>query len=273
MKGWSTAILSTRASRIATAVLAAIVLSGALAPWLAPEDPLAVDMAARLLPPGPAHILGTDSLGRDFFSRLLFGGRTAMALSLVLPALSLLLGLAAGVTAGYGGGFADTFITGITNIFLALPGLTLMIAVAGVMGPGLFTIAVALTLTGWTGFSRVVRAEVLQVKQENYVKAARGMGCSHAHLIRRHILPRLGAVCLVTFTTRVSRAMIVISSLSFLGFGLAPPAPDWGGMIREAVFHFRSAPHLILGPGLAVFLFTFSVNLVGDALRDALHVE
>ncbi len=263
----------TPAGRLAVAILSAIVISGILAPWIAPSDPFEVDMTARLLPPGPGHILGTDSLGRDFFSRLLFGGRTAIALSLVLPALSMGLGLAAGIAAGYGEGLWDTLITGVTNIFLALPGLTLMIAVAGLMGPGLATIAVALTLTGWTGFSRIIRAEVLQVKRENYVQAARGMGSSPPHLIRRHILPRLGPVCLVTYTTRVSRAMIVISSLNFLGFGLAPPAPDWGGMIREAIFYFRSAPHLILGPGIALFLFTFSVNLIGDALRDFLHVE
>lgn len=257
--------------RIAAGILAVMSAGSLLAPWIAPQDPFAVDMAARLLPPGPGHILGTDSLGRDFFSRMLLGGRTAMALAFTLPALSLGLGLAAGLAAGYKEGWTDSVITAVTSIFLALPGLTLMIAVAGVMGPGLFTIALALTLTGWAGFSRIIRAEVLRVKQENYVRAAQGMGAGHVHLIRRHILPRLVPVSLVTFTTRVSRAMIVISALSFLGFGPAPPAPDWGGMVREAVFHFRNAPHLILAPGLALLLFTFCVNLIGDALRDRLH--
>jgi ABC-type dipeptide/oligopeptide/nickel transport system permease subunit len=118
----------------------------------------------------------------------------------------------------------------------------------------------------------VVRAETLQIKRHNYVEVAKGMGCGHTHLIRHHILPRLAPICLVIFTTRISRAMIIISSLSFLGFGLEPPAPDWGTMIREAVFHFRTAPHLILAPGLVIFGVTFSVNLIGDELRDYFHV-
>lgn len=266
-------ILPTLSSRLAALILAVIVFVSLFAPWISPQDPFTIDMTSRLSGPGPNHLLGTDSLGRDFLSRIIFGGRTAMAMSLILTVLSMFIGLGAGIAAGYTGGITDTAITGITNIFLALPGLTLMIAIAGVMGPGLDTIAVALTLTGWTGFSRIVRAEAIQVKTENYVEAARSMGCSHFHLIRRHILPHLGPVCLVTFTTRISRAMIAISSLSFLGFGLEPPAPDWGGMIREAVFHVHSAPHLIIVPGLAVFLFTFSVNLIGDALRDYFDVR
>ncbi len=267
------AISSSLTGRLAAAILAMILLASALAPWIAPHDPLAVDMANRLQSYSMAHLLGTDTLGRDYFSRILYGGRVAMVMSFFFVLFPMMLGAVSGIIAGYYGGVAEKIITGVTNIFLALPGLTLMVTVAGIMGPGLDTIAVALTLTGWTGFSRVIRAEVLQVKQNNYVEVARGMGSRHLHIIRQHIFPSLVPICLVTFTTRISRAMIIISSLSFLGFGLEPPAPDWGGMIREAVFHFRMAPHLIIAPGLVLFLFTFSVNIIGDELRDYLHVS
>ena len=260
---------SSGLNRAAVLLLAVLMLSGLLAPWIAPHDPLAVDMPMRLTPPGSSHLLGTDSLGRDNFSRLLHGGRTSMGLAVTLTALAMALGLAAGVLSGYFRGWTDTCITAVTNIFLGLPGLTLMIAVAGMMGPGPLTIALALTLTGWTGFSRIVRTEVIRLSNCAFVDAARAMGAGHGHLILRHILPGLGPVSLVTFTTRISRAMITISSLSYLGFGLAPPAPDWGSMIREAVFHFREAPFLLLAPGGAIFLFTFSTNLTGDALRQA----
>lgn len=260
-------------SRIAGLILIFMVLTSILAPWISPYDPFTLDMTARLIGPSNTHLLGTDSLGRDFLSRLLHGGRISMALAFALTASSLTLGLVAGLISGYFRGTVDTAITGITTIFLGLPGLTLMIAIAGMMGPGIVTIAVALTLTGWTAFSRIVRAEVIRVSQSNYMDISRAMGAGNFHLICRHILPGLGPLCLVTFTTRVSRAMITISSLTYLGFGIEPPVPDWGGMIREAVFHFRTAPHLILGPGAALFLFTFSVNLIGDALREGFDVH
>lgn len=266
-------IFVTPLSRMAVVILGILVLTAFFAGKLAPQDPLAIDMGARLLGPGGSHLLGTDSLGRDFFSRMLYGGRISMLLALLLTTLSMTLGLAAGLAAGYVNGITDAIITGITNIFLGLPGLTLMIAVAGIMGPGLETIAGALTLTGWTGFSRVVRAEVIQLTQTHYVETARSMGSNHFNLIFRHILPGLGPICLVIFTTRVGRAMIAISSLSYLGFGLEPPAPDWGGMIRDAVSYFHNAPHLILAPGAAVFLFTFSVNILGDTLGDFFDVR
>jgi ABC-type dipeptide/oligopeptide/nickel transport system permease subunit len=268
MQGFTTPI-----SRIAVLILVLMLVMTIFAPYLTRHDPLAINMRARLEPPSMAHILGTDALGRDFYSRILHGGRISIVLSIVITSLAMITGLCLGIVTGYRGGILDRIILGITNVFLGLPGLTLMVAIAGIMGPGVKTILVALSLTSWMGFSRIVRAEVMKIREQDFMEGVRVMGGSHFYLIIHHIIPNIRAICLVTFTTRVSRSVIVISSLSYLGFGLEPPTPDWGVMIRDALNYFRSAPHLIIAPGMCIFLLTFSINIIGDSFRDFFDVR
>jgi len=255
-------------SRMAVVVFCLMAAATLFAPYLSRYNPLTVNMEDRLQPPSFEHLFGTDALGRDFYSRLIHGGRVSIVLSIAVTAMAMAVGLAAGVAGGYFGGLPDKIILGITNLFMGLPGMTLMIAVAGILGPGINTVLIALSITGWMGFSRIVRGETIKIKQEAFIEATRAMGGGHGYLILHHIIPNIRAVLLVTFATKISWSMITISSLSYLGFGLEPPAPDWGVMVKDALNYFRSAPRLIVAPGLCICLLTFSINIIGDSLRD-----
>ena len=258
---------------IAAALLGVILLSNLLAPWIAPCDPNEANMRVRLQGPSPEHPLGTDSLGRDMLSRVLYGGRSSMLVALAATALSMALGMLLGVLGGYYGGMPDWCITAVANIFQGLPGTCLMIAIVGVLGPGIPNLLLALVLTSWAGFSRIVRTETLRIREEAYIEGIRALGAGNGRLLWRHIVPNMMANIIVLFTTRVGRCVLSIASLSYLGLGIKPPTPDWSVMISDARLNYRSAPHLIIVPGLCIFLLLLSINMLSDALRDLLDVR
>lgn len=258
---------------IAAALLGVILLSNLLAPWFAPCDPNEADMRVRLQGASLEHPLGTDSLGRDMLSRVLYGGRSSMLVALAATVLSMALGMLLGVLGGYYGGMLDWCITAVANIFQGLPGTCLMIAIVGVLGPGIPNLLLALVLTSWAGFSRIVRTETLRIREEAYIEGMRALGAGNGWLLWRHIVPNMMANIIVLFTTRVGRCVLSIASLSYLGLGIKPPTPDWSVMISDARLNYRSAPHLIIVPGLCIFLLLFSINMLGDTLRDLLDVR
>ena len=254
-------------------LLVLILLSGLLAPLIAPYDPNAIDMSVKLQGFSPAHLLGTDALGRDMLSRVLYGGRTSILLALAATALSMAFGLLLGILGGYFGGPLDMAITAFANIFQGIPGTCLMVAIAGILGPGIPNLLLALFVTSWAGFSRIVRTETLRIREEPYIEGLRSLGAGSGRLLWRHILPNMMTNIIVLFTTRVGRCVLSIASLSYLGLGIRPPAPDWSVMISDARLDYRSAPHLIIVPGLCIFLLLFALNLLGDALRDHFDVR
>lgn len=255
-------------------VLVLILLMTVFAPWLAPYDPIQIDMAGRLAPPGAGHLLGTDALGRDVLSRVIYGGRASLVLAVIATCCSMAAGLVIGLAAGYCGGIVDTVITAISNIFQGLPGTVVMIALVGILGSNTRSILLALVMTSWVGFSRLVRGEVLRVKGELFIEGTRCLGAGHMRVLLRHILPNIRTNIIILFTTRVGRVVLSVAGLSYLGLGIQPPTPDWGEMISgSARRYFRSAPHLLWAPGLCIILLSLSINLLGDALRDRLDVK
>ena len=255
-------------------ILLAIILMTVFAPWLAPYDPLEVRMEDQLLPPCLAHPLGTDALGRDVLSRVIYGGRASLLLAVLATAASMLVGLAIGIAAGYCGGAVDAVITCISNVFQGLPGTILMIALVGVMERGAQSIILALVITSWVGFSRLVRGEVMRVKGEMYIEGMRCLGAGHLRIILRHVLPNIRTNIISLCTTRVGRVVLSVAGLSYLGLGIQPPTPDWGEMVSgSARRYFRTAPHLLWAPGICIILLTLSINLLGDLLRDRMDVK
>lgn len=249
-------------------ILAIIIGFSLLAPILAPVSPEAIDMSQSLKPPSGEHLFGTDVLGRDMFSRILYGGRSSMMLALAATVGSMAFGMAVGTLAGYYGGILDETVMVCLNIFQGLPGTSLMIAVAGIMGPSFKSLMIALILTSWTGFARIVRTEVMKLKTENFIEGLKCLGAGDMTIIWKHMIPNMKGNTIVLFTTRIGRCILSISGLSFLGLGVQPPAPDWSVTISDARMNFRSAPHLILVPGICMVLLLFGINLIGDMLRD-----
>lgn len=257
----------------ATSVLLLLILGSVLAPLLATHNPFEPNMAARLQGPSWQHFLGTDPLGRDMYSRILYGGRASMLLALVSSALALGLGLLLGLLGGFYGGRLDWLLTIISNIFQGIPGSCFMIVIAGILGPSIYSLVLALVITSWAGFSRIVRGQVLALKEESFIEGLRVIGCSDFYLITRHMLPHLYNKLLILFTIRIGRGVLVIAGLSFLGLGVQPPTPDWSVMINDAILYYRSHPYLLLVPGACIFALIYSLNTIGDYLRDRLDVR
>ncbi len=252
-------------------LLLAFLLAALLAPQLAPFDPAHLDLNARMLRPGASHLLGTDELGRDILSRILFGARISLFVAVSVVAISLSVGLLAGCLAGFYGGVADILINiYFINAFLALPGILLAIAFVAFLGPGLLNLVFALSLSGWVGYARLVRAQVLAVREREFVEAARALGASDLRLITRHILPNILQPLTVQAAVGMAGAVLAEATLSFLGLGVPPPAASWGSMLNDGRSHLFDAPHLVFFPALAVMLAVLSFNFIGDALRDQL---
>ena len=252
---------------LALCLLGLLLAGSLLAPVLAPYPPTQINMAERLQGISAAHPLGTDTLGRDLLSRVLYGGRVSVLTAAAATALSMLLGLAVGLIAGYLGGWADGVITWFTNIFQGLPSTSVMIALAAILDPGVSSLLLARVLTSWASFSRVVRSSVLRLREEAYVEGARCLGAGRLRIITRYLLPNLLPEIAVLFTTRVGGVVLSVASLSFLGLGIQPPTPDWGVMISEARTSFRTAPMLILAPGACLIILSFGINYLGEMLR------
>jgi peptide/nickel transport system permease protein len=252
-------------------LLAIFIITGLAAPVLAPANPAAIDLAHRLEGPSAAHWAGTDELGRDTLSRLLWGARLSLAVSVTVVAISLALGLAVGGLAGYLGGWIDTALTTFAmNTFQALPGILLAIAFAAFLGSGFTNLVLALAIGGWAGYARLVRAQVMAVRQLEYVDAARALGASGPRIFFRHILPNIVQPVLVQAAIGMAGVILAEATLSFLGLGIPAPAPSWGSMINDARLHLFDSPHLVLFPAAAVACAVLGFNFLGDALRDQL---
>jgi len=240
------------------------------APLIAPFDPLAINLESVKQGPGFEHLCGTDTLGRDIFSRVVFGARTSLLIGLSATALSLLIGLFAGMLAGYVGGKVDACITIITDIFLAFPSLLLAIAISVLLPPGLLSVTLALCLVGWASFARLFKAMVISLKERSFVEAASAMGCSHLRIMARHLLPHCLPVVMIAATIKIGSFILAESALSFLGLGIQPPEPTWGAMISLYRNYLPSAAWMIFFPGMAIALTVFAFNIFGDCLRDKL---
>ncbi len=252
-------------------LLAVFVVGGLGAPWLAPSNPAAIDLTHRLEGPSAAHWAGTDELGRDTLSRLLYGARVSLAVSVSVVAISLALGLAIGGLAGYWGGWIDTALTTFAmNTFLALPGILLAIAFAAFLGPGFSNLVLALAIGGWAGYARLVRAQVMAVREREYVDAARALGAGGLRIFFHHILPNILQPILVQAAIGMAGVILAEATLSFLGLGIAAPAPSWGSMLNDARLHLFDSPHLVLFPAAAIAGAVLGFNFLGDALRDQL---
>jgi peptide/nickel transport system permease protein len=255
--------------RCGFALTVILVIVALAAPLLAPYDPVAQNLPARLLSPTTAHWMGTDELGRDILSRIIFGTRVSMLVSICVVFGAGMIGLAIGAVAGYFGGWFDRFVNIILiNAFLSFPGILLAIAFAAFLGPGLDKVILALVVTGWAGYARLARAQILQAKEMEYVLAARSLGASHARILIRHLLPNILQPILVQATIAMAGAILAESTLSFLGVGVLAPMPSWGAMLNDARGHLFDAPHLVIFPALAVMTAVLAFNLLGDALRD-----
>lgn len=263
-----------RRNSLATAgvcLLAVFLLFTLFAPWIAPQDPARIDLPQRLTAPSRAHWLGTDELGRDILSRVIFGARISMLVGASVVTGSLILGTIAGSLAGFYGGYLDRFINVIViNAFLSFPGILLAIAFVAFLGPGLVNLILALIVGGWVGYARLVRAQVLAVREREYVEAARALGASDLRIIVRHILPNIMQPVIVQAAIGMAGAMLAEATMSFLGLGVPPPVPSWGSMLNDGRAHLFDAPHLVLFPAIAMMLAVLSFNFIGDALRDYL---
>jgi len=254
---------------IGICLLAIFVFCAVFAPWLAPQDPAALDLHGRLVGPSVSHWFGTDELGRDILSRTLYGARISLIVAVSVVGLSLIIGLAAGCLAGFYGGWLDTVINVyVMNAFLALPGILLAIAFVAFMGPGLWNVIVALAISGWVGYARLVRGQVLAVKEREFVEAARALGASDLRILSRHILPNIVQPLIVQAAIGMATAVMAEATLSFLGLGVPPPAASWGSMLNDARSHLFDSPHMVFFPAMAVMLCVLSFNFIGDALRD-----
>jgi len=224
-----------------------------------------------LLSPAHGHWFGTDELGRDILSRTIYGARISLAVSVSVVGISLTLGLLAGLTAGFYGGWADTVLNVyVSNAFLALPGILLAIAFVAFLGPGLVNLVLALSISGWVGYARLVRAQVMAVKEREFVEAARALGAKDLRLLLRHVLPNIVQPLLVQAAIGMAGAVLAEATLSFLGLGIPPPAPSWGSMLNDGRSHLFDAPHLVIVPAVTVMLVVLAFNFIGDALRDYL---
>ncbi|MEM9707251.1 MAG: ABC transporter permease subunit [Pseudomonadota bacterium] len=256
--------------RSVTVLAGAILLLAVLGPLLAPYDPNAINVPMRLSPPSGEFFLGTDALGRDILSRLLHGARWSLGLAFVISLIGLVIGTLVGLAAALGGKFADWAVMRGTDTFLAFPELVAAVVIAGLMGAGTWSLIFALSATGWMRYARVARGIGLSLQTRGYVIQARLAGLSPWSIARWHYLPSLLPSLTVVWTGMFARAILGISALGFLGFGVQPPAPEWGAMLLDARIHMRSTPLQMIWPGLAVVMSVLAINLAGDALRDAL---
>jgi peptide/nickel transport system permease protein len=256
-------------ARVGFVAAVSLILAALLAPWIAPANPADQNLATRLEGPSRAHWMGTDELGRDTMSRTLYGARISL-----LVAVSVVLGcgctgLIIGMLAGYAGGWFDHFVNLLLiNAFLSFPGILLAIAFAAFLGPGISKVILALVITGWAGYARLARAQVLKVKELEFVLAARSLGASHGRILVTHLLPNILQPVLIQATIGMAGAILAESTLSFLGLGVLAPVPSWGAMLNDARSHLFDAPHMVISPALAVMTAVLAFNLLGDAWRD-----
>jgi len=256
-------------ARVGFAAAIVLLFTALLAPWISPGDPAVQNLPLRLDAPSLVHWFGTDELGRDVLTRVIYGARVSMLVSVCVVLGCGTVGLAMGTLAGYFGGWFDHIVNLLLiNAFLSFPGILLAIAFAAFLGPGIGKVILALIITGWAGYARLARAQVLKVKEFEFVLAARSLGASHARILLRHLLPNILQPVLIQATIGMAGAILAESTLSFLGLGVLAPIPSWGSMLNDARGHLFDAPHMVIFPALAVMTAVLTFNLLGDAWRD-----
>ena len=253
-----------------TAILLLLGTAALFAPVVAPYDPLGQNLDQDLIPRSSEHWLGTDKLGRDILSRIIYGGRISLLVGSTTVALSLAIGIVIGSLSGYFGGWIDQMLMRLVDILMAFPGILLAIAFTAVLGPGLDHVILALCLIGWTSYARLVRGEILSLRERDFIQAARSLGCRPKRIILRHLLPNLLPPLLIQSTFGLAAAIVAEGSLSFLGLGVEPPTPSWGAMLNDGRQFLLVAPHLTTYPGLGLMITVLALNLIGDALQDRL---
>lgn len=267
------------AALIGAAIVLVVAVCAIFAPLIARADPNAQDLTATLMPPmwlaggGHAHPLGTDNLGRDELARIIWGSRVSVIVGLSVVAIGGTIGVTAGLLAGYRRGWVDAVIARITDVQLAFPLVLLAVAIVAVVGPGLWTVIAAIGLTSWVQYVRVVRAQTLSLREREFVAAAEAAGATPSRILARHLLPNVASAAIVLGTFEIARAIVIESSLSFLGLGVPPTTPSWGGMLADGRQYLDTAWWTALFPGLAIMTAVMGVNLLGDGLRDALDPE
>ncbi|MDQ3798412.1 MAG: ABC transporter permease [Acidobacteriota bacterium] len=262
-----------RLTYIGIFVAVVLVIAAIFAPLIATHDPIAQNLAMRYAAPSAEHWFGTDAIGRDVFSRLVYGARISLEVGIIVTAVSAIVGMFIGSIAGFYGGFIDKLLSGyIFNVFLAFPGLLLAIALVAFLGAGLEKVILALCIIGWVGYARVMRGQVLKVREYDFVQAARALGASDGRILFTHILPNAIQPLIVQASLGMAGAVLSEASLSFLGLGIPPPAPSWGTMIEEArgLDTLYNAPHVLFFPGIAIALTVLAFNFIGDGLREYL---
>ncbi len=259
-----------RTALIGLLIILVLIIVAIFAPWLEPYDPYVVKLDSRLMPPALEHLFGTDNLGRDILSRVIAGSRVSLEVGILTVGLSMLIGVPAGLIAGYWRGVVDAAIMRLVDVFLAFPVIILAIAIVAVRGPGLTNVMLALVVVYWTTYARVTRGVTLVLREEEYVLAARSVGIPTLRILWRHILPNALAPLLVIATLGMGNAILAEAALSFLGLGIQPPEASWGSMLNFGMQFLRDAPFLSYFPGLAIFFTVMGFNMLGDGLRDAL---
>jgi peptide/nickel transport system permease protein len=252
-------------------IIAIIILAALGAPFIAPNDPLEVDISARFQKPGGIYWLGTDNMGRCIASRLIWGARLSLLYSLSVLALMMGISIPAGLLAGYAGGRIDAFIMRVVDIGLSIPSFLLALAVVGALGPGIKNLVFAISLVWWTPYARLIRTMTMQMKEQGFMLAAKASGCTHSQMIFRHILRNIAPAIIVMAALEVGSIILAIASYSFIGLGEQPPTPEWGVMLSDGREFMQTQPQLILFPGLSIIITVFAFNLFGEGLKNALH--
>jgi len=260
-----------RLALIGIAILIGFIVSAIFAEQIAPFNPLKMDLGSPFLKPGEkGHILGTDNFGRDILSRLIYGSRISLTVGLVVVSIASVIGAALGLFAGYYGGAVDILVMRLVEIFVSFPFLILAVAVMAILGPSIYNVMMVLGFTSWPLYARLVRSRVLNLRETDYVEAARAIGCSNTRIMLVHLLPACMSPLVVVAAMSMAGAILSTAALGFLGLGVQPPTPEWGMMLNEGKDFLRRAPHMILYPGIAIMLIVLSLNFIGDGMRDAL---
>lgn len=260
----------SKSSMIGLVVILILVLSAIFAPVIAPYEYDKADYYNVFSPPTKVHIFGTDELGRDIFSRLLYGSRDSLRIGFIAVAISSVCGIALGSVCGYFGGVVDTVVMRLVDIIQAIPGLIMAIAIGAALGPGFNNLILSLTIGSVAGYVRMTRASVMNIRKMEYLEAATAINCRHPRIITRHILPNALSPMIVQMTMGIAGAILMASQMSFVGLGVQPPKPEWGAMLSAGRNYIRDYPHMCVFPGVTIMISVLSLNMIGDGLRDAL---
>lgn len=261
---------NNKAAIVGLIITLMIIIAAIFAPYMAPHDPLEVDLMKSLQAPSTEYPLGTDRLGRCIFSRIIYGARVSLQVGFITQSIALVIGIVLGSLAGFYGGWVDEVISYLIQLFLAFPFLLFIIAIVAALGPGIINVFLALAVVTWPGLARIVRGEIMSIKEEEYVQAIEALGANDVRIIFKHLLPNCLSPIIITVTLGVAEAILAEAGLSFLGLGAQPPTPSWGLMLSSSRSFLRTHPSLVIYPGAAIMITILGLNLLGDGLRDAL---